>query len=215
MLASLVVLLGSCGELYEADEEGGETIKATVTLSQTTLSLMVGDEYKIGVTLSPDTLKNKALFWESADTKVVSMQGDTLRAVAPGETTVTVSWPSQDVSGQATVTVLPVWQMATVTYPYDMLVFASVTVNGRAADDDCVVAVFDEDGNLRGVAQPRTDDGISYMLLRVYSPDGIAETLFLRCYDRTRALVSEAEATLTFSANSLGALSDLYKIEFE
>lgn len=215
MLASLVVLLGSCGELYEADEEGGETIKATVTLSQTTLSLMVGDEYKIGVTLSPDTLKNKALFWESADTKVVSMQGDTLRAVAPGETTVTVSWPSQDVSGQATVTVLPVWQMATVTYPYDMLVFASVTVNGHAADDDCVVAVFDEDGNLRGVAQPRTDDGISYMLLRVYSPDGIAETLFLRCYDRTRALVSEAEATLTFSANSLGALSDLYKIEFE
>ena len=215
MLASLMVLLGSCGELYEADEEGGETIKATVTLSQTTLSLMVGDEYKIGVTLSPDTLKNKALFWESADTKVVSMQGDTLRAVAPGETTVTVSWPSQDVSGQATVTVLPVWQMATVTYPYDMLVFASVTVNGHAADDDCVVAVFDEDGNLRGVAQPRTDDGISYMLLRVYSPDGIAETLFLRCYDRTRALVSEAEATLTFSANSLGALSDLYKIEFE
>lgn len=215
MLASLVVLLGSCGELYEADEEGGETIKATVTLSQTTLSLMVGDEYKIGVTLSPDTLKNKALFWESADTKVVSMQGDTLRAVAPGETTVTVSWPSQDVSGQATVTVLPVWQMATVTYPYDMLVFASVTVNGRAADDDCVVAVFDEDGNLRGVAQPRTDDGISYMLLRVYSPDGMTETLFPRCYDRTRALVSEAETTLTFSANSLGALSDLYKIEFE
>jgi hypothetical protein len=214
-LVALLSLLTSCGELFDADEEKAGAVAATVTLDRTEIDLMVGDEFRIGVTLKPDTLKNNAVFWESADTKVITFKTDTLQAVGAGETTVTVSWPDQKVSAKATVNVLPVWQMTTTEYPYDMLIFASVTVNGRAADKDCIVAAFDSDENIRGVGQLRKDKDIDYMLLRIYSPDGESDNLLLRCYDRKRALVSETEVPITFSANSLGTLSELYKMAFK
>ena len=214
MLIGLMALT-SCGELFEADEEQEEAVTATLTMDKTELELMQGDQFKIAVSLKPDDAKDKALRWESADSSVVAINADTLIAAGPGETTVTVTWVDRKVSAKATVKVLPLWQLKATAYPYDMLVFADVTVNGRAADSDCVVAAFDEKDNLRGVGQLRKDKDIDYMLIRIYSPDGAAENLALRCYDRKRGVVSEAEDPIAFSTDSKGTLSDLYKVEFE
>lgn len=219
MFACVALSLTSCGELFEADEEEeGNKVEATLTLGRTSIDLMVGDKFKIPVTMKPDTLKDYAVSWESDDTGVVSISTDTLVAESPGEAKVTVTWVGQKLTASADVRVLPVWKWEDMKYkyPYDMAIFAKVTVNDRPADAGCVVAAFDADGDLRGVGQLMKEKNIDYMLLRIYSPSTDIEDIYLSCYDRKAALLVELKDPISFVASGTeGSLSDLYAITFK
>ena len=103
-------------------------------------------------------------------------------------------------------------------FRYDMVVYANVTVGGRALDRDVTVAAFNSGGEVRGLGLIRQADGQQYLQLRVYSNDEYEEDgqLTLRCYDRQRLIMVEAKEKLSFEADAtLGTLSSLYPIVFD
>ena len=77
---------------------------AAIKLSQTTLTLAVGDEAKLTATVTPDNATNKTVTWSSDNTVVatVSAQG-TVTAVAEGSATITATAGGK--SAKCTVTV--------------------------------------------------------------------------------------------------------------
>lgn len=218
----LCAALTSCGELFTVDEEK-ELESGVVSLERSTLDIMVGDSYTLDVQQRPDTLTDKAVSWVSDNDEIVSFSGEEMTALAPGKTRVTVTWIAEHSSASCMVNVIPRWTENPRLYPYDMLVFANITVNGKPMDDQMMVAAFaeteDEEGNsiyeLRGVGRQVVEQGISHVMLRVYSPSSKGEMLVLRCYDRHRMLVVESESAISFDESGKGTLSDLYPISFD
>ena len=215
------LLLTSCGELFEIDEDNPN--QPQMKFDRADIDIMVGDTYTFNVLQTPEDAKDKAVAMSSADTKVAAFSGDVLRAVAPGSTTVTAEWLAERLKATCAVNVFPKWELSSGLYPNDMMVYARVTVGGRPADEQCVVAVFYENNDdpqnpvseLRGMGTLYTEQNVTYMALRVFSPDGVGDDLVLRCYDRRRMIVTECEETLYFQAGGAGTLSDLYAIEFD
>ena len=63
-----------------------------VTLDITEKSLLVGDEFTLTPTVSPETLKDKTITWTTTDDKVASVSDKgVVKALAPGECTITAA----------------------------------------------------------------------------------------------------------------------------
>ena len=216
----LITVFTSCAELFEVDEvEEPQFAEVELSFDRRTVDLLVGDEYQLPVTVKADSVTNAAIYWESADSSIVSVNDGIIDALAPGETMVKATAVSVLKSDSCRVRVLPYWAVDPYKYQYDMVVYANVTVGGRQADQSVMVAAFARGENgeeVRGVGSIRQSEGISYMQLRVYSNVQEGETLTLRCYDRRRLLLVECKEALVFeNATTWGTLSRLQNIEFD
>ena len=218
-LAALTIGLASCGELFEVEEVPEQAAVADIAMGRHTVDLMVGDSYTLPATITPDSLINKGLFWEVADTNIVSIDNGTIMAKAPGETAVRVTAVAGMKNDTCHVNVHR-WDFAPYQFRYDMVIYADVTVGGKAPEAGTMVAAFgyDETGaqQIRGLGVMRQSGDKKYMQLRLYSNEEGADTLTLRCYDRNRLLVVESKERVGFDSNAtLGTLSMLYDITFE
>ena len=212
----------SCGKLYEVEELTEDQLSvAELSVGRHAVDLMVGDAFQLPMTIMPDTLAERGIYWESADTTVVRISEGSLTAVGPGETTVTAIAMAGLMSDTCHIRVLELWTIDPYAFLYDMVVYADVSVNGRAADDNIMVGAFGSDDSgrpqLKGLGSlRRSPDGRQYMVLRTYSNRIDGESLTLRCYDRSRALLLESPNSIIFENNAtLGTLSHLYNIVFE
>jgi len=80
----------------------------SITLDETTLTMYVGDTYRMAYTISPDTVSDKTIKWTSTDSKVVSVDS-TGFFTAKNTGTCVITAQAQDGSGlftNCTVTVL-------------------------------------------------------------------------------------------------------------
>lgn len=215
MMAAGLLMTG-CGEMFEVNED--DPTAPQMKIDRTAIDIMVGDTYTINVMQQAADDVDLAVAWTSADPKIATFEGGDLKAVSPGHTTVTVEWLSKKLTASCVVNVYPKWEVSSNIYPYDMMVYADVTVAGRPMDQDCIVAAFNDAGDgevICGVGQLLTEHGITYMAMRLFSQTSNGGDYVLRCYDRQRMLVTECEEELTFDSYSLGNLSDLYKIVFD
>lgn len=93
------------GELTGNVPQSGVTYKVTeVTLSQSNLTLGVGESETLTATITPDNATNQNVTWESSDTKVVTVDNGLVTAVAEGSATITVT--TEDGNKTATCTVI-------------------------------------------------------------------------------------------------------------
>ena len=101
--ALLTLLLSTCSDGENKNEPVVIEVEA-IKLSQTTLTLAVGDEAKLTATVSPDNATNKTVTWSSDNTAIatVSAQG-TVTAVAEGSAVVMATAGGK--SAKCTVTV--------------------------------------------------------------------------------------------------------------
>ena len=219
---SFSVLTTSCGKPFEVDEVTEDKLSvAELTMDRHSVDLIAGDIYQVPTTVKPDTLAERGIYWESADTSVVRISEGRLVAVGAGQTTVKAIAMAGLKSDTCHIRVMEPWVVDPYAFLYDMVIYADVSVNGRAANDSTLVGVFgrDESGRsqLKGIGvMRRSADGKPYMQLRTYSNGDDGESLTLRCYDRSRALLLESKEGITFENNStLGTLSHLYSIVFE
>lgn len=219
---SFSVLTTSCGKPFEVDEVTEDKMSVTeLTMGRHSVDLMAGDIYQVPTKVKPDTLAERGIYWESADTSVVRVSEGRLVAVGAGQTTVKAIAMAGLKSDTCHIRVLEPWSVDPYAFLYDMVIYADVTVNGQAANDSTLVGVFGHDeagrSQLKGIGVMRhSADGKSYMQLRTYSNGDNGEILTLRCYDRSRALLLESKEGITFESNStLGTLSHLYSIVFE
>lgn len=242
-LLALLPLLSSCGDYFEFDHqaavEAGEMI-----LGRDQVYLLVGDEFTIPVTITPETLSNQEVFWYSENDDVITVENGTLKAVGEGTSIITAISVSEQLKATCTVHVLRPWQITPWEYPRDMVIYAKVTIHGSPADESTIVAAFCGD-ELRGVGEIKETNGIRYMVIRVYSPypygddtisstpsessgnsnDGdedveeteepIVETITFKCFNRKRAEIEVFPNSLIFDGEAHGTLSSLYPMTIE
>ena len=95
-IAALALLAASCVKIIPVTR---------LTLSQTSLTLTVGEDANLTVTVVPDDATDKTLIWSSSDASVATVNEGLVRAVAPGSATITVKTADGLVSASCAVTV--------------------------------------------------------------------------------------------------------------
>lgn len=68
-----------------------ETPVSSVTLDKTCLKIDVGNELTLNVTVLPVTATNKNVQWKSSNSKIVTVANGRIKAITPGEASITVS----------------------------------------------------------------------------------------------------------------------------
>ena len=207
-------LLFSCGEYFEFGTQN-PVGAGEMRLARKVIPLLVGDHYAIPVQFTPDSLSNNAVFWLTEDDTVAGFENDTLVAYSEGQT-LAYAFSSIDLlRDTAMVVVLPQMYLAPDSYPYDMVIYASVDIHGqRLTTENCdsfIIGAFVND-ELRGVGQMKQLNGINYMVLRVWSPFEYGEQISLRCYYRGQARIELFPDVFTFDGERYGTLSDLYPL---
>ena len=108
MAAATVFLAAGCDE--------DETVAATgVTLSETELSLTVGESATLTATVTPDNATDKSVTWTSSDPAVATVEGGEVTAVAEGGATITAACGEVSASVSCTVSAAQEPDRTTVT----------------------------------------------------------------------------------------------------
>ena len=88
------------------DDTGGKTDVAvtSVTLNKEALTLKVGEESTLTVTVSPDNATNKAVTWSALPEGIVTVEGGKVKAIKEGTAVVTATADSKSAACVVTVT---------------------------------------------------------------------------------------------------------------
>ncbi len=210
----LVVGLTSCGDFWTMDTADVENDTHMGIVPQV-VTILEGEQYAIPVWFAPDTLVNKTIYWETEDTDIATFRDDTLLAITPGLTRAIATSTIDRLTDTCWVQVMPHPEMDWGDFPYEMMLYASVTLHGRSLtiqNQDSVIIAAYVDNDLRGVGQMREAHGREYFIMRIgaYRPAG--DVVRLRCYYRGRALAEWFPQELTFDGEAHGTLSGLFPL---
>jgi hypothetical protein len=206
--------LYSCGDFWTADTANISDGRQ-MGLERYVVTILEGEQYAIPVWFTPDSLYNATVYWETEDDDIATFHNDTLLALTPGLTRVFATSTIDRLSDTCWVQVLPHPQMDWGDFPYEMMLYASVSLHGRpltVENQDSVIIAAYVDDDLRGVGQMREAKGREYFVMRIgaYRPSG--DQLRLRCYYRGRALAEWFPQVLSFDGEALGTLSNLFPL---
>ena len=213
-IIALCAVLASCGEFFDFETQalldGGE-----MHLGRKVVTISVGDRYAIPVTFTPKELSNTGVFWLLDNDSVARFDNDTLVALAEGHTQAIAFSSIDRLRDTCTVVVIPRFYVAPDTYPYDMVIYASVNIHGmpltlnNSAQYAIGAYVGDE---LRGLGQIERRADTDYLVLRVWSPYPQGEQVQLRCYFRGEARCELFADEFTFDGERHGSLNSLYPL---
>ena len=213
-LFTFLLLFMSCGDFFEFDS-GDMTSAHRMGMTRHVVTLVEGDRYCIPVWFWPDSLTNNAVYWESEDDSIATFVNDTLVARREGLTRAFAFTTIDRLRDTCWVQVMPQMYVAPGSYPYEMMIYASVDIHGTPLtvqnQDTVVIAAYVGD-ELRGVGRMRQDFGIDYLSLRVHSPQPDGDLVTLRCYFRGEAKAELFADTLYFDGGHYGTLSKLYPL---
>ena len=215
LLYGIAVLLGAalataCGEYFVGVTTAGE-----MQLSRKVIPLVVGDRYSIPVTFSPVELSNNTVYWLTEDNTVARFVNDTLVALSEGQT-LAYAWSSIDLlRDTCVVVVMPGLYEPMPNYRYDMVIYASVMIHGTPLTPDnqhqYFIGAYVND-ELRGIGRVEEAHGVTYTVIRVWSPYDYGEEVTLRCYYIGQARTELFPVTFTFDGERHGTLSQLYPL---
>ena len=209
-----ILLFASCGDFYEFGTS--EPVPARqMRLPRRVVNLVVGDHYRIPVSFTPTGVTTEAVWWMPANDGVARFENDTVVGVSQGQTVAYVTSVTDRLQDSCLVNVLPAMYVSPASYVYDMVIYAQVTVHGRAytqADQDSLIICAYCQDELRGIGVMRQWQGRDYMELRVWSPFEYGDAIDLRCYYRGKALVELFPDQLTFDGETHGTLSKLFPL---
>lgn len=162
-----ILLLSSCG-LIDVDPDSEAQVPTKMYFSPDTVYVMVGDTFVVHPTFEPDSIANKTCFWTSLDMDIVSMKNDTLIAEQEGWARIVAASISALMTDSVDVCVMEPWVMSETKYPYEMVVYADVSVHGEPVTKDMTLAAF-SGISLRGVGTPITVGKKTLWRFRIYN----------------------------------------------
>lgn len=162
-----ILLLSSCG-LIDLEPDSEARVPTKMYFSPDTVYVMVGDTFVVHPTFEPDTINNKTCFWTSLDMDVVSLKNDTLIAEQEGWARIVAASISALMTDSVDVCVMESWVMSETKYPYEMVVYADVSVHGEPVTKDMTLAAF-SGISLRGVGTPITVGKKDLWRFRIYN----------------------------------------------
>ena len=99
LICAMVCMFG----LVACNDEEGTTAVESVTLNKTELTLEVGDEETLTVTVAPDDATDKTVTWTSDNTAIATVENGNVTAVAAGNATITAKAGDKTASCSVTV----------------------------------------------------------------------------------------------------------------
>ena len=162
-----ILLLSSCG-LIDVDPDSEAQVPTKMYFSPDTVYVMVGDTFVVHPTFEPDSIANKTCFWTSLDMDIVSLKNDTLIAEQEGWVRIVAASISALMTDSVDVCVMEPWVMSETKYPYEMVVYADVSVHGEPVTKDMTLTAF-SGISLRGVGTPITVGKKTLWRFRIYN----------------------------------------------
>ena len=147
--------------LYRLDESTiPDVVVSSISLSETALTLRVGDETTLTATLLPADAVDKTITWGSTDASVASVNNGVVTALAKGTTKIWVKATAVGLTDTCEVTVLGAMDQTTVTYNAvkDITYLtdgAKVFFGTSKEGEDYIMGIYNEatsKNNIKGVA---------------------------------------------------------------
>lgn len=215
MILAPMLLTVSCGLM---DMEQEETVATEMSLDRDTVYIMVGDQFTLTPRFSPATDALAYVYWSSSADSVVSISDNVFTGLSEGWSMVRATSVSGLLQDSCWVGVMPRWEPTVRQYPYEMLVYAEVTVHGLPFNPETMILGAFVDDEMRGSGELMTWKGRQYVRIRVGSdisyvdPNGVNETVSFRVYLKQQLRFEEFPQTLDFDGEAHGTLTNLYKI---
>lgn len=204
-----VVTTTSCDELLEM-----EFINKVqeLNLSRKELVIMKGDSCRINL-IFDKSANIESAFWNSSNPSIAVVKDNgLLMAKEVGHTQINVTTVQSHLKDSCMVQVINSWDdIPCSTYPYDMVVYADVRIDGKVPNEDLVLVAMN-DKELRGYGKVRTERGITYTYIRIWSPKAYGDKITFFCYDHSTVHLQQLPYTITFDGESHGTLSNLVPI---
>lgn len=183
-------------------------------LDRDSIVLMLGDTARLNMWFQPDTVTNVSAFWEVIDsTGVINvLQNGSVIATQVGETDVRVVAANARLEDTCHVEVIEDWRELYDTYPYDMLVYADVDVQGHHNDAKGLRIAAFIDGEVRGYGEVRTDHDVTYTLFRIWHYRPRSGIISFRYYLPYELATGELEFEMYFDGDVHGKLNKLISI---
>ena len=213
-----ILLLSSCG-LIDLEPDSEARVPTKMYFSPDTVYVMVGDTFVVHPTFEPDTINNKTCFWTSLDMDVVSLKNDTLIAEQEGWARIVAASVAALMTDSVDVCVMEPWVMSETKYPYEMVVYADVSVHGEPVTKDMTLAAF-SGISLRGVGTPITVGKKTLWRFRIYNDFEFtlpyAETpITFWVYDRKTLQRMIFPVFITYNGETYSAPSEPLELKLE
>ena len=209
LILAILAAFTSCGEYWE----GGDPVQVRqMRLPRKVINLMVGDRYSIPVEFTPDDPSNREVWWQTANNSVAEMDNNYVVGVGEGLTKAYAMSVSDRLQDSCLVNVIPGTYLNPNEYPYDMVIYADVTIHGQKytpEDEESLIIAAYCDFELRGIGKMRTANGRPYMEIRIWSPFEYGDWIDLMCIYRGKALIELFPEQYLFDGETYGTLSNL------
>ena len=212
----LPFFITSC-DLMEMDEQV-DIIPTEMSLGGDTLYIMVGDQFQLHPVFSPDSVTVDDVLWTSSAEQVLSVSDNVFIGLSEGWSLVRAVSVSRQLEDSCYVNVMRRWDTTVREYPYEMMVYANVTVHGQPYNPETMILGAFVDDEMRGVGEFMEWKGQQYVRFRVgsdlpyYDPEGIEETVSFRVYYRRELRFEEFPQTIEYDGEAHGTLSDLFTL---
>lgn len=207
LLSALVMT--SCDELLEM-----EFIKEvnTMELSRKDIVIMKGDSCRIDLIFNSEASVESA-FWKSTNPGIAYIKSNgLLMAKEVGRTRIDVVSVQSHLEDTCAVNVINSWEDIPCTaYPYDMVIYADVRIDGKLPQEDLVLAAMCGE-ELRGYGVVRNAYGVTYTEIRIWSPREYGDEIEFFCYDHSTVHFQQLPYKITFDGAAHGSLSHLIPI---
>jgi uncharacterized protein YjdB len=199
-----------------------------VSLTPAALTLLHGRTQAVTASISPDNASNKGVMWSSSNFAVASVTNGMIKAVYPGQATITVTTDDGGKTAACVVTVTPVPVTGMSLKPKAALWTGSISTltptfepsdatnkNMLWTSSDAGVATVDDDGLIEAIAsgmaiiKGRTQDGgfeaeCELSVVNVYATGGGGEP-WVFVNGRTQLLLGEQQGYYVGEATSIFA----------
>lgn len=216
LLALLPLLSASC-DLMEMDEQE-DIIPAEMNLGRDTIYIMVGDQFELHPTFTPDSVTVSDVLWTTSVDSVLNISNNVFTGVSEGWTTVQAISVSHHLIDSCHVNVMKRWESTAREYPYEMLVYADVTVHNIPFNPETMILGAFVDDEMRGAGELMEWKGRRYVRFRIgselpfYDPDGIEETVNFCVYYRQELRFETFPQTILYDGEAHGSLSNLFTL---
>ncbi len=208
--------LASCG-LMEMDEQT-DVVATQMTLQRDTLYIMVGDRLELHPVFTPDSVTVSDVLWTSSADSVLTVSNNVFTGMSEGWSTVRAVSVQRHLEDSCHVNVMKRWEIMAREYPYEMMVYAAVTVHGQPFNPETMMLGAFVDDEMRGAGELMEWKGRQYVRFRIgsdmayYDPDGIEETVTFRVYHRQELRYETFTQTILYDGEAHGSLSDLVEL---
>lgn len=212
-LILMASLLTSCGLI---DMEFDDNIQAAydMHLDRDTVFVTQGDSFVLHPVFSPDTVRNREVFFRSANEEIAYIMNDTIIAESRGETVVSATSVMNEIMAFCHVFVLAPWEINIHMFSNDMVAYLTAAIDGVPIDFEKQKVVAFVGSELRGIGKPIELKDKEVIQMRIYGHlewDNIEPTrpelVRFAFYDKEKLMLKYLPVYLDFDGQTHGSPS--------